>query len=104
MKENGISTKPTEKESFGMQMEISTKDFGKMIRLTALVSIHRQTVQATLENGKTICSTVQVKKHGQINHTSWVSISKAPSMAREITSMPMDRFTMATGQIIKLMA
>ena len=103
MKENGNSTEQMEKESFGMQMETSMKGFGKMTRLMARVYIHRQTDRATSVNGKTTCSMVQVKKLGQISLTSWDSISKALSMAKEITSMLMDQFTTVTGQIIKLM-
>lgn len=77
MMANGIKIKLMEKENFGIKMEISMRDIGKMERPKVMDFTKLKVVVVTLETGIMIYSTVMEKRLGQMGHFTKENITKA---------------------------
>ena len=67
MKENGVSTKLTEVESSGMQMETFMRDSGRTTKQTAMVFTSMSTAQNTKVTGRTTSKMETVLRVGQMD-------------------------------------
>lgn len=77
MKVNGRSTRPTERESFGMLMGTSMRATGKMIKLMASVFTFTLTGLAMRDNGRTISRMAGVLRAGLMAASTRVATRKA---------------------------
>src|SRR4051812_35434383 len=84
-----------------MQMEISMKVSGKMIRLMAWAIISMQMELHIMESGKMISNTVKVLRRGLIVLDMKDFILKAKSTVKELYALLMDQYTLVIFNIMK---
>lgn len=96
-KECGKTIRLVVKESFGMQMAIFTKVNGLKIKQTELEFTTTLTALHTLANGKTIISTVKVRKAGLTAVATTAFIAMVKSMDEAFTGGQMDQSMKESG-------
>jgi len=74
MKDSGALDTLAEKAHFTMLMGTSIVEIGITINVTDMERIRTKTTRAIKEDGKTICSTDTVKKHGQKDQNTKVNM------------------------------
>lgn len=98
MRVNGLITRQTAKDNFGVLMEMFTKENGKTIKRMVLADFFRiKEKNNTSACGKMIFITVRVWKAGRMVQDTMEVIHKVRKMAMELISGQMEHFTKVTG-------
>ncbi len=96
-RESGGRIVLTEKASLSTSMETCTMVFGQTTKQMALGCTNMLMEQCTKENGRMICSTVEVLRRGQTKVATMGTTSSGGSMVSEATAGTMEASTRATG-------
>ncbi len=98
--ENGEKGKLMAKESSFIQMETTTKVIGAIIKLVVMAFTFMKTGISMRESGRTMFSTVMVRKGGQTAQAIKGPIIREQNMELAFISGQTDRSTTGTGIIM----
>jgi hypothetical protein len=104
MKGSGLKTRPKDMEGSYWVMVTSTRENGKMIKLTAMVTITMQREQLTKEDGSRTSKKVMAERSGQMVATILEATCAARNMETDCSCGLMEPNMRASGEITKCMA